>query len=142
MRALLDVNILISLFDTDHIHHSVATNWFRSHGASGWASSPITQNGCLRIMSQPKYPNPLAIPELVSRLRKATSTDYHQFIPDNISLLNADCIEQSMLLNSRQLTDVYLLALAVENNCCLVTFDRSIPTAAVVGASNASLVVL
>ena len=142
MRALLDVNILISLFDTDHIHHSVSTNWFRSHGANGWASSPITQNGCLRIMSQPRYPNPLAMPELVSRLQKATATDYHQFIPDNISLLNADCINQSMLLNSQQLTDVYLLALAVENNCCFVTFDRSIPTAAVIGASNSSLVVL
>lgn len=142
MRALLDVNLLIALFDADHVHHATAFDWLRHHGADCWASCPITQNGCLRIMSQPKYPNPLPLSELLDRLRRATATDYHRFIPDNISLLSEGHIDQTMLLSSRQLTDTYLLALAVENDCRLATFDQSIPTAAVIGARPGNLVVL
>jgi toxin-antitoxin system PIN domain toxin len=142
MRSLLDVNVLIALFDSDHVHHATATQWLQLNGANGWASCPITQNGCLRIMSQPGYPNPLSIPELVSRLRQATATEYHHFIADNISLLDSGCINQSMLLNSQQLTDIYLLALAVKNSCCLVTLDRSIPGSAVIQADKDSLIVL
>ena len=142
MRSLLDVNVLIALFDSDHVHHETTTSWLQSNGAQGWASCPITQNGCLRIMSQPRYPNPVPVPELTNRLRQATQTEYHEFIADNISLLSTSYINQSMLLSSGHLTDIYLLALAVENSCRLVTLDQSIPTAAVVGADSSSLIVL
>ncbi len=57
MRSLLDVNVLIALLDPDHIHHAAARTWLRTNGAGGWASCPITQNGCVRIMSLPNYPN-------------------------------------------------------------------------------------
>ena len=53
MRALLDVNLLIALLDAGHIHHRVVTEWLGRELDSGWASCPITQNGCLRILSQP-----------------------------------------------------------------------------------------
>ena len=61
MRALLDVNVLIALHDRDHVHHVRAGAWLADNIAHGWASCPLTQNGCLRIMSQPAYPNPPAI---------------------------------------------------------------------------------
>jgi hypothetical protein len=59
VRALLDVNVLIALLDSDHASHDSAINWFAKHAREGWASCPITQNGCIRIMSNPGYPNPL-----------------------------------------------------------------------------------
>ena len=59
MRALLDVNVLIALLDEDHVHHGRARAWLVDRHAAGWASCPLTQNGCIRIMSQPGYPNPL-----------------------------------------------------------------------------------
>ena len=59
MRALLDVNVLIALLDADHSLHARATHWFETHARRGWASCPITQNGCVRIMSHPGYPNAL-----------------------------------------------------------------------------------
>jgi len=59
MRALLDVNVLIALHDADHVHHARAGQWFEVNGKSGWASTPLTQNGCLRIMAQAGYSNPL-----------------------------------------------------------------------------------
>lgn len=58
MRALLDVNVLIPLLDGAHVHHSRASAWLERNLAGGWASFPITQYGCIRIMSQPAYPTP------------------------------------------------------------------------------------
>ena len=57
MRALLDVNVLVALLDATHVHHRVASDWLARHLRSGWASCPMTQNGCLRILSLPSYPN-------------------------------------------------------------------------------------
>ena len=58
-RALLDVNVLIALLDADHLHHARAAAWLADNIKAGWASCAITQNGCVRIMSQPGYPNAL-----------------------------------------------------------------------------------
>jgi hypothetical protein len=51
MRALLDVNVLIALLDAGHMHHARATHWLGQEIENGWASCPLTQNGCLRIMA-------------------------------------------------------------------------------------------
>ena len=142
MKALLDVNVLIALLDIDHVHHDAATIWLDQHIEEGWSSCPITQNGCIRIMSQPRYTNPLLIGDIVSRLGDATSTQYHTFVADNISLLDGSRIDHGRLLSPSQLTDVYLLALAAENGCRFVTFDHSVPAAAVRGAKRDSLVVI
>jgi len=56
MRALLDVNVLIALLDQDHIFHKTDMGWLETEIRHGWASCPITQNGCIRIMSNPGYP--------------------------------------------------------------------------------------
>ena len=123
MRALLDINVLIALFDEDHSHHSAASEWLEDNIVHGWASCPLTQNGCVRIMSQPRYPNAVHITEIVALLQNAVSTKHHSFIADNISLLNTDAIDHERLLSPRRVTDTYLLALAVENNCRFITFD-------------------
>ena len=52
MRALFDVNVLIALHDSDHVHHHVASAWLQESGGHGWASCPLTQNGCLRIKAR------------------------------------------------------------------------------------------
>ena len=68
MRALLDVNVLIALLDPDHSSHRGATEWFADHVEDGWASCPLTQNGCIRIMSHPAYPHAFPINVLAQRL--------------------------------------------------------------------------
>lgn len=142
MRALLDINVLIALFDTDHVHHPEASTWLDQNIDHGWASCPLTQNGCVRIMSQPRYPNTLPVADIVDRMKKAVSSTYHKFVPDNISLLDGDVIDSEWLLSPRQLTDIYLLALATENDCCFVTFDQSISLTAVKRANSTSLVTI
>ncbi len=139
MRALLDVNVLIALLDSEHISHAKAMEWFTAHAEHGWASCAITQNECLRIMSHPAYPNVQPVTAIAARLRQATGHPVHTFWSGDISALDESRIDTSRVHSPRQLANVYLLALAVANNGCLVTFEHSVSLAAVTGATAAHL---
>ena len=141
-RALLDVNVLIALMDANHIHHLIAKQWLIENVESGWASCPITQNGCIRILSAPKYPNQISAQDAIRRLSKASSTPAHEFWPDNVSLFEPGLVNWQRALTSRTVTDAYLLALAIRNRGRLVTFDRGVTTQFVDGAKQENLVVL
>ena len=142
MRALLDVNVLIALLDADHSLHPRATSWFRSRARTGWASCPITQNGCVRIMSHPGYPNPLPVRAVIEHLSAACASKVHEFWPDDVSLLDIRVADPSRIHGPRQLTDLYLLALAVSHGGQFVSFDASIARDAVKGAEPRHLLVL
>ncbi len=142
MRGLLDVNVLIALFDADHSLHARATQWFSSHARDGWASCPITQNGCIRIMSHPGYPNALPVRAVMERLEEAAASTLHAFWPDDVSLLDARIADSARIHGPRQLTDVYLLALAVRHGGRFVTFDAAVSPEAVRGAGKNHLLIL
>jgi toxin-antitoxin system PIN domain toxin len=142
MRSLLDVNVLIALLDADHAQHEHAAQWFARHAESGWASCPITENGCLRIMSNPRYPAPVPVSVVASLLREATATRFHEFWPDDASALDEGIIDLTRVHGPRQLTDVYLLAVAVRRGGRLVTFDSGVSSNAVVGAQSGNLLKL
>jgi uncharacterized protein len=133
MRALLDVNVLIASLDADHSLHTRAIDWFAQNASDGWASCPITQNGCVRIMSHPGYPGTLPVAAVVERLAMATADPVHQFWPDDVSLLDVQAVDASRILGPKQITDLYLLTLAVQHGGRLVSFDQSIVPDAVRG---------
>ncbi|MBI3345419.1 MAG: PIN domain-containing protein [Gammaproteobacteria bacterium] len=142
MRALLDVNVLIALLDGSHLHHDLVTDWLAGHIDEGWASSPITQNGCIRILSQPGYPNPVPAAAVAKRLAEAAQHPSHAFWADSISLLQSGYLMWERILSSRHVTDAYLLALAVQQGGRFVTLDRGIPLDAVGRALPEHLVVI
>jgi toxin-antitoxin system PIN domain toxin len=142
MRALLDINVLIAVHDRDHVHHTLASEWLETHSQDGWASCPLTQNGFLRIMGQSAYSNPQPLALLVQMLQSSTGPAFHQFWPDDISILDGLKFNHPHIHSPRQLTDLYLLGLAVKNHGCLVTFDQRIPLSAVNGARPGHLAVL
>jgi toxin-antitoxin system PIN domain toxin len=142
MRALLDINVLLALFDADHIHHTLARDWLGAHIGAGWASCPITQNGFVRIVCQPAYPKPLPPASAIALLREATSMPHHAFWSDDASILDDARIDASRIHGPRQLTDVYLLALAQWHGGRFVTFDRGVPVGALRRAAARHLVVL
>lgn len=142
LRSLLDVNVLIALFDIGHIHHDRAHAWWRTAASGGWASCPLTQNGFVRVISQPKYPNAVSAAEACRRLRAFTLTSDHAFWAADISILDEERLDSERLLGPSQITDLYLLALAAERHGQLVTFDRGIPIAAIKGAHARHLLVL
>ncbi len=142
MRSLLDVNVLIALLDSDHIHHARARAWLEKNVKGGWASCPITQNGCVRIMSQPSYPNRLPTAAVVERLAAAADHPLHAFWADDCSFLDRRHVLPDRVHGPKQVTDIYLLALAVKNQGRFATFDDGIPLSAVPGATKRNLAVI
>jgi toxin-antitoxin system PIN domain toxin len=142
VRALLDVNLLIALLDQQHIHHVRAHGWWGHEQAKGWASSPLTENGFVRIMSQPAYPQPISSAFAITLLRKQIVGSDHAFWSDDISLLDIARFDHARILGPKQLTDFYLLGLAVRNGGRFATLDGAVPTGAVQGAEPHHLVVL
>lgn len=134
MTYLLDVNVLIALIDPAHVGHDAAHAWFAEAGAPGWATCPITENGVLRIVGNPKYPNspgsPAACAPILARL---VGLPGHVFWPDAISLVANDEVDAAQITTPGQVTDAYLLALAVKMGGKLATFDRRLVTKAVRG---------
>jgi uncharacterized protein len=129
MRALFDINIIIALLDPDHTFHDRAHTWWAQNQSQGWATCPITENGVVRIMSNPAYSTRtrLAPGDLIARLGTFASQADHQFWPDDISLRDSAVFAPERILGSRQLTDIYLLALATKHGGRFATFDGSIP---------------
>lgn len=108
-----------------------------------WATCPITVNGCIRIISNPRYPTSVAMPtEIAGILRSALSRPDHHFWEDSVSLLDESLFQPSRITGHRNITDVYLPGLAVRNHGRLATFDRSIPMKAVHGAGPRNLIVI
>lgn len=142
MRALLDVNVLVALFDPDHISHERAFGWFAKHAKEGWASCPLTQNGCIRIMSSPSYPSPQPVQVLIKRLAEACAERVHEFWPDEPTLLDSTVFDATRIHGPRQSTDVYLLGLAARHGGRFVTFDGRIPLEAVRQATERNLAIL
>ena len=141
-RALLDINVLIALLDPDHALHDRAREWFGRNAQAGWASCPITQNGCARIMAHPGYPNALPVRAVVERLHEATQGPHHEFWADDVSLLEPQIADASRIHGPRQLTDLYLLALAVHRGGRFVTFDASVTLTAIRGAEKRHILAL
>ena len=125
-RALLDINVLIALLDQGHLLHRPATRWLEGQLEQGWATCPITENGVVRIMAQPAYPNAQAAALVAARLAEACSHASHVFWPEPISLLQEGLIRWDRLLGPRQITDAYLLALAANQGSCFSSFDQRI----------------
>ncbi|MBR8426376.1 PIN domain-containing protein [Burkholderia cenocepacia] len=132
MTYLLDVNVLIALLDPAHVQHEPAHAWFGRVGHAAWSTCPLTENGVLRIIGNPKYPNtmgsPASVAPLVAQLRAHAG---HTFWQDDVSLLDEKHVDPTRLLSSAQLTDTYLLALARAHKGKLATFDRRLVVDAV-----------
>ena len=129
---LLDVNLLLALCDPMHVHHEAAHRWFADRGHRSWATSPLTENGFVRIASHPSYPNrPGDVLAVFAILRQLCEAPGHQFWADDISVL--EILEPSAIITHAQITDVYLAGLAVHKKGKLATLDRRIPVGAVRG---------
>ncbi|HJY04978.1 MAG TPA: TA system VapC family ribonuclease toxin [Bryobacteraceae bacterium] len=138
MAALLDVNALIALVDSDHVAHQTIRNWFTRHHRSGWATCPLSENGMVRVLSQPAYPSgqrtPAEVIQVLNALKSAFEESY-QFWPDDVSIADDSLLNSALIAGSRQVTDAYLLALAARHNGTIASFDRSLAWQAVRGGS-------
>jgi toxin-antitoxin system PIN domain toxin len=125
---LLDVNALIALADPDHQHHKAIEKWFVTSVdlKHTWAICPLTEAGFVRVTTNPGYSNPLTVEQAFAFLSEfAKRSGYHYWpISDPWVLLAAPFIGR--LFSHHQVTDSYLLGLAVKNNGVLLTFDKGL----------------
>lgn len=132
MTFLLDVSVIIALLDRTHVAHETAHDWFAAIGKDSWATCPIIENGVIRILGQPSYPNPLASPAVAATfLHGLCEVGGHEFWRDDLSLLSSPLVDITRLLSPTQVTDSYLLALAVAHSGRLATLDRRLVTSAI-----------
>jgi len=135
---LLDINVLIALIDPAHVQHDKAHAWFAAKGQRAWATCPITENGVLRIVGHPRYPNSPGSPAAVAGLLAAfLELPGHTFWADDVSLFDRAHVNSARLLDSAHLTDSYLLALARVHQGQLATLDRHLVTEAVIEGNQA-----
>jgi uncharacterized protein len=116
VRSLLDVNVIIALLDPDHALHERAHSWWASNAGDGWSSCPITENSVVRIMSNAGYSTAVRFTpdELIMRLRTFVAGTDHEFWPDDISIRDEAAVLGSRIHGARQVTDLYLVALAAK----------------------------
>ena len=139
--SLLDVNLLLALTDPMHVHHGAAHRWFGGTGSHAWATCPLTENGFVRVASHPRYPNrPGDVSAVLAILRRFCAVPGHQFWTEDVSL--RDLLQPGTVITHSQVTDVFLLGLAVHMGGRLATLDQRIPTAAVSGGKEALELVL
>ena len=123
---LLDVNLLLALSDPMHVHHDPAHRWFVQEGQQSWATCPITENGFVRVASHPHYPNrPGDVVAVLSLLRQFCSLEGHRFWAADVTI--RDTLPSDAVLSHSQVTDLYLLGLAVHHQGRLATLDQRIP---------------
>ena len=131
---LLDVNVLIALVDPAHVQHDQAHGWFARVGKKAFATCPITENGLLRIVGHPKYPNSPGPPSAVmAALAAIRALPGHHFWADKMSLAEGEYVDASRLSSPSQVTDTYLLALAAAHGGRLASMDKRLVVDAVVG---------
>jgi toxin-antitoxin system PIN domain toxin len=128
-RYLLDVNVLIALIDPAHVQHEEIHDWFGRVGQRAFATCPITENGLLRIVGHPKYPNSPGPPSsVVGALAAMRGLAGHEFWADSISLVDSAGVDPALLSSHSRVTDSYLLALARANKGKLATMDMKLAT--------------
>jgi toxin-antitoxin system PIN domain toxin len=124
---LLDVNVLIALSWPEHLQHGPARRWFAKHRAKGWATCPLAQAGFVRIVSNPAFsPRFVSVQQANEALADSLRDDAHHFWPDSISLPDAMKVLKEPIRGHQQITDAYLVALAIRNKGKLATFDRGL----------------
>ena len=122
---LLDANVLIAILSKKHDHRDRARSWFESEGHHDWITCPTTQNAVVRIMSGSGFSLDRVTPgAMIESLESLITIGNHRYVPDDASILDQSLINRTRLLASKQVTDTYLLALAVRNDALLATFDR------------------
>lgn len=138
MTFLLDVNVLIALVDGTHVSHESVHRWFATEGRRDWATCPITENGLVRIIANPKYPNAVATPaDALALLGRLATLPGHVFWTDDVTLRDAAAFYADKIATAAQVTDSYLLGLAASRGGKLATLDRRLSALAVEGGPKA-----
>jgi len=126
-RYLLDLNILVALTDDEHKHYERAQTWFHSVRDEEWGTCPLTEAGYIRLVANPATGFPEgSLKRAIDVLSVVTDHPGHRFwsMTESWTTLTAPFADR--IFGHQQVTDAYLLGLAIKENGVLVTFDRAL----------------
>lgn len=124
---LLDVNVLIAAAWPTHQAHEKTQQWLGRHAREGWATCPLTESAFVRIVSNPAFsPNALTVADALDLLRANLGHPFHHFWEDDIPFLQSLERFDNRLMGHQQVSDAYLLGLAIHRRGKLATLDRAI----------------
>ncbi len=124
-KSLLDLNVLIALTDPEHQQHQKVRNWFTSSGRENWAVCPLTETGFLRVTTNPAFrPGPRTLEQAIAILQAIKGHPGYWFCPIDESWVILTARFAARIRGYQQVTDAYLLGLAIRENRELVTFDK------------------
>lgn len=126
-KNLLDLNVLIALTDSGHQHHQKAQDWFISSGKENWGLCPLTEAGFVRVTTNPAFRSgPHTLEQAVAILQALKECPGYWYWGIDESWVTLTAPFAARIFGHQQITDAYLLGLAVKENGVLVTFDRGI----------------
>ncbi|MGA3263765.1 MAG: TA system VapC family ribonuclease toxin [Terracidiphilus sp.] len=128
-RNLLDLNVLIALTEPEHIHRQKAERWFLSTGKDNWGVCPLTEAGFIRITTNPAMQaGTITLERAIAILQALRAHPGYRYWPitDAESWVAVTARFATRISGHQQITDAYLLGLAIKENGMLVTFDRGI----------------
>ena len=143
MRHLLDVNVWVALLDEAHVFHAQALAFIERRRVQ-IATCPLVENGVVRVLNLPGYSKlgPVGFEIVANKLAEICAAVDHVFWPDDVSLRTPGMVRWPRVLGHNQITNLYLVALAVAHDGCLVTLDHRITTTTIVGATDRHLQLL
>ena len=128
---LLDVNVLIALVRPKHEKHEKVMRWFRTTGGKHWATCPFTEAGFVRIVSNPKFTaQSVDVTEALQLLSELTAIPGRRFWPIDTTFAEAVKPFEERFFGHQQVTDLYLLSLAVRHKGAVATTDRGMASLA------------
>ena len=123
-RHLLDVNVLVALTAEDHVHHELVSRWFDAPGLQ-WGVCPFTEAGFLRVTTNPKI-GMHTMEEATEVLVALAEHPGFSFWPIGTGWTTLTAPFRRRIFGHQQVTDAYLLGLAIQADGILVTMDKAI----------------
>ncbi len=123
-RYLLDLNLIIALVNESHVHHSAALEWFNA-SVLEWALCAFTEAGLLRFLTQPKLRN-VPMREAMAILASLKAEPGCRYMPVSADWHQTTAPFAERLHGHNQITDAFLLGMAIREGFLLATFDRGI----------------
>jgi toxin-antitoxin system PIN domain toxin len=126
-KHLLDVNVVIALVEPGHQHFQRAQKWFSSFTKGTWGLCPLTEAAFLRITTNPAFqPGPRSMQQAIAVLQMMKSHPRHLYWNIGDSWVDITTPFARRILGHQQVTDAFLLGLAIKEDGVLVTFDRGL----------------
>lgn len=121
---LLDVNVLVALLDEDHVHHEAVLKWFSTPGLQ-WALCAFAEAGLLRHMARPKFGD-MSLNDASAMLKRLAQEPGYHYQPITADWDTLTSTFAKRLHGYHQVTDAFLLGLAIREGLVLATLDRGI----------------